>query len=107
MVHPILRDSSSRERKRLVSLALSEDIAVLLQRGLDELGLLPQVGGEETVGVGDGGEGGLEGVLKGLGGTGRRAVGVANTSKLQQTLDGGRGNDTGTAGSGDKLERAG
>lgn len=92
--------------KNLVALALAEDIGVLVERAADELGLLPQVGGEETVGVGNGDEGGLEGVLKGLGGTGRGRVGVADTSKLQQTLDSGGGNETGTAGSGDKLERA-
>ena len=92
--------------KNLVALALAEDIGVLVERAADELGLLPQVGGEETVGVGNGDEGGLEGVLKGLGGTGRGRVGVADTSKLQQTLDSGGGNETGTAGGGNKLERA-
>lgn len=93
----------AKEARRLVALALAEDIGVLVERGADELGLLPQVGGEETVGVGDGDEGGLEGVLKGLGGTGRGRVSVADTGKLQQTLDGGGGNETGTAGSGNKL----
>lgn len=90
--------------RRLVALALAEDIGVLVERRADELGLLPEVGGEETVGVGDGNEGGLEGVLEGLGGTGRGGVGVLDTSKLQQTLDGGGSNETGTAGSGNKLE---
>ena len=99
-------NTSVTEARRLVALALAEDIGVLVERAADELGLLPQVGGEETVGVGNGDEGGLEGVLKGLGGTGRGRVGVADTSKLQQTLDSGGGNETGTAGSGDKLERA-
>lgn len=89
--------------RRLVALALAEDIGVLVERRADELGLLPEVGGEETVGVGDGNEGGLEGVLEGLGGTGRGRVGVLDTSKLQQTLDGGGSNETGTAGSGNKL----
>ena len=51
----------------LVSLALTQNIAVLFQRRLGELGLLPQVGGEETVCVGDGDESSLEGVLKRLG----------------------------------------
>jgi len=90
--------------RRLVALALAEDIGVLVERRADELGLLPEVGGEETVGVGDGNEGGLEGVLEGLGGTGRGGVGVLDTSKLQQTLDGGGGNETDTAGSGNKSD---
>lgn len=54
----------------LVSLAFPQGVGELLQRGSDQLGLLPQVGGQEAVGVGNGGEGGLEGVLEGLGGTG-------------------------------------
>lgn len=89
--------------KNLVALALAEDVRVLIERGADELVLLPQVGGEEAVGVGDGREGGLEGVLKGLGATGRGRVGVVDTSELQQTLDGGGGDNAGTAGSGDEL----
>ena len=89
----------------LVLLALAEDITELLQRAADELSLLPEVGGEEAVGVDDGNEGGLEGVLEGLGGTGRGGVGILDTSKLEKTLDSGGGNETGTAGSGDQLER--
>lgn len=87
----------------LVALALTEHIRVLLKRGSDELGLLPQVGGKETVRVGDGDKGGLERVLEGLGAAGRGGVGVRDTGKLQKTLDGGRGDETGTAGSGDEL----
>lgn len=87
----------------LVALALTEDIRVLLEGGSDELGLLPQVGGEESVGVGDGNKGGLEGVLKGLGATSGGRVGVRDTGKLQQTLDGRGGDDTGTTGGRDKL----
>lgn len=56
--------------KRLVSLAFAQGIGELLQRASDQLRLLPQVGGQEAVGVGHGGEGGLEGVLEGLGGAG-------------------------------------
>lgn len=89
---------------RLVPLALTEHIAVLLQRAARQLGLLPQVGGEESVCVGDGDEGGLEGVLEGLGGTGRGGVDVLHTSKLEETLDGGRGDEAGTAGSGDETD---
>lgn len=71
----------------LVALALTEHIRVLLKRGAAELGLAPEVRSEEAVGVGDGGEGGLEGVLEGLGAAGRRRVGIVDTSKLEQTLD--------------------
>jgi len=48
-------------------------------------------------------EGGLEGVLEGLGRTGGLGVGVLDTGKLKQTLDGGRGDKAGTTGSGNKL----
>lgn len=66
-----------------ITLAVPEGVGKLLQRRPDELGLLPEVGGEEAVGVGDGGEGGLEGVLEGLGRAGRRGVGVLDTGKLE------------------------
>ena len=82
---------------------MTQDVSKLLQRAPGELGLLPQVRGKEAVGVDDGHEGSLEGVLEGLGRTGGLGVGVLDTGKLKQTLDGGRGNDTGTTGSGDKL----
>jgi hypothetical protein len=91
----------------LVALAVAENIAVLLERAADELGLLPQVRSEESVGVGDGNEGGLEGVLQGLGGSGRGSVDVVDTSQLQQTLDGGRGHETSTTRSRDKSDRDG
>ena len=66
----------------LVALALAKHIAVLLERAASELGLVPQAGSEEAVGVGDGDEGGLEGVLEGLGGTGRGGVEVLDTAEL-------------------------
>ncbi len=88
-----------------VPLAVPQGIGILLQRAPDELGLLPQVGCEEAVGVGDGGEGGLEGVLEGLGRAGRRGVGVLDTGKLEKTLHSGRSDERGTAGSRDKLRR--
>lgn len=88
---------------RLITLLSSELVRELLEGRADELGLLPEVRGEESVGVGDGGEGGLEGVLKGLGGAGGLGVGVLDTSKLHQALDGGGGNETSTAGSGNQL----
>ena len=88
-----------------VPLAVPKGVGILLQRAPDELGLLPQVGCEEAVGVGDGSEGGLEGVLEGLGRAGRRGVGVLDTGELQETLDGGRSDEGGTAGSRDKLRK--
>ena len=47
----------------LVSLTLPQGVSELLQRASDQLGLLPQVGCQEAVGVGDSREGGLQGVL--------------------------------------------
>lgn len=77
MKHKLYRDSAHRFQSSplhnphsLVSLAVPQGIGELLQGRSDQLRLLPQVGGQEAVGVGDGGEGGLEGVLEGLGGTG-------------------------------------
>lgn len=89
--------------KHLVALALAENVRVLLERAADELGLLPQVGSEEAVGVGNGDKGGLEGVLEGLGRSGRGGVDVGDTGQLQQTLDGWGGDETGTTGSWDEL----
>jgi hypothetical protein len=65
---------------------------------------LPQVGCQEAVGVGDGDESGLEGVLEGLGGSGGGGVDVLDTGKLEETLDSGRCDETGTTGSGDELD---
>ena len=89
--------------EHLVALALTQHIAVLLERAAGELSLLPKVGSQEAVGVGDGDEGGLEGVLKGLGRTGRGRVSVVDTSQLQQTLHGGRSDKAGTTRSWDQL----
>lgn len=55
----------------LVLLALAESVRELVQRTSNQLRLLPQVRCQESVGVGDGGEGSLQGVLKGLGRTRR------------------------------------
>ena len=93
-----------RKRKFLIGGLRSEDVAKLLQRTPGQSTILPQVGGEETVGVADGSEGGLEGVLEGLGGTGGGGVDVGDTSELEETLDGGGGDETGTTGSGNELK---
>jgi hypothetical protein len=98
------RDSAHRfQPALLVSLAVPQGVGVLVQGTPDELGLLPQVGGEEAVGVGDGHKGSLEGVLEGLCGTGGGGVGVLDTGELEESLDGGRGNEASTTGSGDEL----
>lgn len=89
----------------LVLLAGSENVTKLLQRTANELRLLPQVGCEVSVCVSNSNKGGLESVLKGLGRSGGGSVDVVNTSELEKTLDSGGGDETGTTGSWDKLER--
>jgi len=101
--HPYWLSSTLIQHLVGITLAIAEGIRELLERRSDELGLLPEVGGKEAVGVGDSGEGGLEGVLEGLGRAGRGGVGILDTGELEQTLDGGRGDKGGTAGGGDKL----
>lgn len=93
-----------QRRKRLVTLALTENIAELLEWGADELGLLPEIWGEVTVGVANSDEGGLEGVLNGLGGSRGGGVDILNTSELEKALDGWGGDKTGTAWSWDKTD---
>ena len=99
----ILEGSSGRST--LVLLAFPQGVAVLLQGTPQQLGLLPEVGRQEAVGVGHGHEGGLEGVLEGLGRAGGRGVGILDTRELEEALDGGRGDEASTAGSGDQLQR--
>jgi hypothetical protein len=94
---------SARRNNHLVSLALAESVRIFVQGTSDQLRLGPQVGGEESVGVGDGSESGLEGVLEGLGRTGGRGVGVLDTCQLKESLDGGRSDDLSTTGSRDEL----
>jgi len=88
----------------LVTLASPQSIRELLQRRSDELGLLPQVGGQVSVCVADSDEGSLQGVLEGLGRTGGGSVNVVDTSELEETLDGGGGDETSTTGSWDKSD---
>ena len=88
---------------RLVTLVVPQSVSKLLQRAADQASLLPQVGGQETVGVGHSSKGGLQSVLKGLGRAGRRGVDILNTGKLEQTLNSGRSNQRSTTGGGDQL----
>ena len=90
---------------RLVALALTQHIAVLLERAAHELLFGPQVRREEAVGTSDGDEGSLERILERLGGTGGCAVDVRDTGELEQTLDGWGGDKAGTAWSWDELYR--
>lgn len=78
-------------------------VAELLQWVDWKLGLLPEVRCEEGVGVSDGGEGGLEGVLEGLGGTGGGGVDILDTSELEETLDSWGGDETSTTWGWDEL----
>src|SRR4051812_10286534 len=85
-IHAICPVTSS-----LILLAFPQSVRVLLKRTTDKLRLLPQVGGQEAVAIRDSGEGSLEGILKGLCRARGGGIGVLNTSKLEETLDGGRG----------------
>jgi hypothetical protein len=68
--------------RALIPLSFPQHITILLQRASLELGLLPQVGCEVSVGVSDSNEGSLESVLKGLGRTGGRGVRIRDTGQL-------------------------
>jgi hypothetical protein len=70
------RKRQLHQAQSLVPLALAQNVAKLLQRASNELGVLPQVGCEEAVCVCDCLECGLERVLKGLGGARGSGVGV-------------------------------
>jgi hypothetical protein len=90
----------------LVTLSSPKSIREFLQRTSDKLGLLPQVGGQVSVCVADSDEGGLEGVLESFGRTGGGSVDVVDTSELEETLDGGGGDEAGTTRSRNKLSRS-
>lgn len=82
---------------------LVERVGEFFEGILDEFGFFLEVGGEEVVGVGDGDEGGFEGVFEGFGGIGGGGVGVFDISELEEVFDGGGGNEVGIMGSGDEL----
>lgn len=88
---------------RLKPLPFPEHVTVFLQRTPVQLRLLPQIRRQEAVAVADGDEGRFERVFERLGGAGRRRVRVLHAGELQETLDGGGGNEAGTAGGGDEL----
>lgn len=74
---------------------------------LDVLGSGPEIRGEELVGVRDRVEASLDEVLGGTGRAGRRGVNIIDTSKLQDLLGDGGGDESGTTGSGGQLESDG
>jgi len=58
---------------------LGQEVSVLLVGRLHEHSLLPEVGGQEAVGLGDGGVGCLGEVTKGSGGASGRGVAILNS----------------------------
>jgi len=77
---------------------LGEEVGVLLVGRLLEHGLLPQVGSEEGVGLGDGSISGLGEVAKGTSRATGRGVAILNTSHHQQLPGDGSRDDAGTTG---------
>lgn len=84
---------------------LDQEIGVDLVRCLVERHLLPQVGCEESVGLGDGGVSGLGEVTESRGGATALSVAVLNTSHLQKLLGNRGADDAGTAWSWDQLDQ--
>jgi hypothetical protein len=88
-------------------LGLHEEVCELLEGGLGEDGLLPQVWGEIAIGLSDGSIGGLGEVTKGSGLATGGGVAVLNTGHLQQLLGDGGTHNAGTTGSGDQTHQHG
>ena len=76
--------------------------SIFLVGGLGEHGLLPEVGGQETVGLRNSGIGRLGEVTQSPGGATGRGVAILDTGHLQQLLGHRGGNNTGTTGGGDQ-----
>jgi hypothetical protein len=74
-----------------------KEVRVSLEGLRGELVLLPEIGGEVTIGVGNGTESGLDEVTHGLGLTGGRRVDIADTGELQELLGSQGSDETGTA----------
>ena len=77
-------------------------IFIFLVGGLGEHSLLPEVGGQEAVGLRDSGVGRLGEVTQSAGGATGRSVAILDTSHLQELLGHRGGHDTGTTGGGDQ-----
>jgi len=80
---------------------------VLDEGGLDELGLGPEVRGEEAVGLLESLEGSSTEVLSGSGLSGTGGVNIIDTGEVQDLLGHGGGNATSSSGGGDESDSAG
>jgi len=77
---------------------------MLDKRRRDVVGSGPEIGGKESVGVGNGVEGSLNEVLGGTGASGRASVTIVDTSELQDLLGNGGSDKTSTSGGGGQLK---
>jgi len=84
-----------------------QEVGKLLVGGRGELGLGPQIGGEERVGLGQSVEGGLDEVSKSLGTSGGRGEAIVDSGVVQDLLGDLSGDNTGTTGSGDETHADG
>ena len=83
---------------------LLKPLGMLDERGRDVVGSGPEIGGKESVGVGNGVEGSLNEVLGGTGASGRASVTIVDTSELQDLLGNGGSDKTSTSGGGGQLK---
>jgi hypothetical protein len=91
----------------LVRSLLAADLQVtreLVVRGLTGLDDLPQVGAQELVGLGDGGQGSLQEVSLSRSGSGGLGVTVLDSGHLEESLRSGGGDDVGSSGYGEQGE---
>ena len=86
---------------------LGEKVSVLLERGLSEGGLLPEVGGEEGVGLPESEEHGLDEVTSGPGVSAGGGVAVLDSGEGKDLLSDGGGDEAGSAGGGDEADADG
>jgi len=98
---------SSLASSSLVLPGCEQEVGVLLVRTLEELGFLPEIGSQETVGVGQSREGRLDEVTHGLGRASGLGENVVDTSKLQHLLGDTSSYQTGTLGGGHQTDRDG
>lgn len=76
-----------------------EEVGVLLEGGLGESALSPEIGGQVSVGVADGEEGSLHEVTHSLGASLGLGVHIMDTSELEDLLGHAGSDDSGTTGS--------